>query len=194
MQRPARARAAAVAALCALALLAACSDHGATSGRGPVRFDSEDGADEGVSQWVGIHARAGQQVVFGMLGVTNHGDRTAALDGAALTGPGDEIVDDGVRLAKVLVRDASHGEDYVGAGIWPFEHYPDDAVPIEGYELAPDATAELLYIVDVEDEGYWSWPRSEVTYTADGRSYRDATSTGFMVCPGDLAARCDAPE
>ncbi|MFJ9315653.1 hypothetical protein ACIRN4_15795 [Pimelobacter simplex] len=174
--------------LCLLALLGACRGQaGATDG--PVRFDAADDAE----QFAYIKTLPGREVVFGALGVTNHGDRPATLVDARLTGPSDQVVDGGARLDRVLVRDASHGEDYVGAGHWPNETYASDAVPLEDYELAPGATAELLYIVRVDEDGHWFWPRSAVTYTSNGRRYEDVTSTGFLVCPRDVDD-CRRPE
>ncbi|UUW88418.1 hypothetical protein ABFU82_08025 [Nocardioides sp. WV_118_6] len=177
-----------VAALCLLALLGACSDRAATMA-GPVRFDAPDDVD----QWAFMRADAGRQVVFGILGLTNHGDRPATLVGADLTGPSDEVVDDGARLTQVLVRDVSADDDYVAAGPWPYEHYGDDAVPLEGYELAPAATVEVLFVLAVDEVGHWFWPRTEVHYTVDGLDLADRTSTGFLICPPGVDRSCDPP-
>lgn len=168
----------------------ACDGPDRVAGDGPVSFDSEDGAE----QYAFVRADKGQQVVFGVLGVTNHGSQPATLDAAALTGPDGEVLDDGARLTTVLARDAPDGVDFVGAAVWPYEDYADGAKPIEGYELAPGATAELLYIVAVDEQGHWFWPRSEVTYYSNGKSYRDSTSTGFLICPPGVDRSCDVPE
>lgn len=188
MVRPRLTRAVAVVALCLLALLGACSD-GAGTAAGPVRFDAPDGVD----QWAFMRAGAGHQVVFGMLGLTNHGDHPATLAGADLTGPSDQVVADGARVAEVLVRDVSADDDFVAAGPWPYEHYGDDAVPLKGYELAPDATVEVLFVLTVDDVGHWYWPRAEVRYTVDGTRFADRTSTGFLICPPEVRD-CERPE
>ncbi|AIY17737.1 hypothetical protein GUY44_06855 [Pimelobacter simplex] len=188
MARPHLTRAVAVAALCLLALLGACSDRPGTAA-GPVRFDAPDGVD----QWAFMRAAAGHQVVFGMLGLTNHGDRPAVLARADLTGPSDEVVADGARVAEVLVRDVSADDDYVAAAPWPYEHYGDGTVPLEGYELAPAATVEVLFVLTVDDVGHWYWPRTEVRYTIDGIGYTDRTSTGFLICPPGVERSCDPP-
>ncbi len=174
-------------ALAPVVLVAGCGERG----RGPVTFGSQVGAD----QWAFVLAEGdGERVVFGALGVTNTGEEPATLLDGALTGPDDEVVDGGARLDEVLVREVGEGEDYLGAApTWPVEEYADDAVPIAGYELAPGATVEVLYVVEVEEEGTWFWPRSEVTYTSDGDRYRDATSTGFLICPPDSQGACDRP-
>ncbi|MFJ9315654.1 hypothetical protein ACIRN4_15800 [Pimelobacter simplex] len=170
-----------------IALLAACSDRAGTAG-GPVRF----GAPDDVDQWAFMRAGAGRQVVFGLLDLTNHGDRPATLARAELTGPAEEVVADGAHLAEVLVRDVEPEDDYLGAGPWPYEHYGDDAVPLEGYELAPAATVELLFVLTVDEVGHWFWPRAEVRYTVDGTRFADRTSTGFLICPPEVQA-CERP-
>ncbi|GAA3667108.1 hypothetical protein GCM10022237_28850 [Nocardioides ginsengisoli] len=186
-------RLAAVLVLTLCIFFGACdSKDGAGAGRGtgPVSFDSKDGGE----QWAFVRAAKGQQVVFGALGVTNHGDEAATLTSAILTGPDDVVADEGARLATVLVRPVAAGADYVGAAVWPFKRYAEGAAPLEGYKLAPHATAELLYIVNVKEQGHWFWPRSEVRYTSGGKRYHDSTSTGFLVCPPGLDRSCDPPD
>lgn len=189
MVRRPRVRRAAVLT-CAVVLVVLGGVGWAATRPGPVRFDTE--GTEG-SAWAYALAGAGQRPVFGLLGVTNHGDRPAVLRDARLTGPSDEVVDGGARVVQVLVRDAPAGEDYLGAAPdWPAEHFADDAVPLEGHVLAPGATVEVLYVVAVDVDGHWFWPRSELTYTSGGRRHRTSTSTGFLICPPEVRA-CERP-
>lgn len=128
-------------------------------------------------------ADKGQRVVFGALAVTNDGDHPATLDSAQLTGPSSEVVDDGATVSEVRVLDVTGGKDLVGAGPWPYEDYERDSVPLDGYEVAPNSQAELLFVVDVEESGNWSWPQTQLTYQSEGETYTIRTNTGFLICP-----------
>ncbi len=171
--------------------LAACSsesDASPTSREGPVSFV----ADDEFTQAASMLADEGQRVVFGALAVTNEGDHPATLHSAELTGPGSEVRDDGAKVSEVRVLDVTGGKDLVGAGPWPYEYYERDSVPLDGYEIAPDARAELLFVVDVEETGNWAWPQTELTYQARGETYTIRTNTGFLICP-TTEDFCDLP-
>jgi hypothetical protein len=171
--------------------LAACSpdkDESPTSRKGPVSFETNDQ----FSQAAGMLADRGQTVVFGLLAVNNDGDRPAILDSAKLTGPSSKVVDDGAKVSEVRVLDLTAGRDIVGAGPWPYEYYERDSVPLDGYKIAPDGRAELLFVVNVEETGKWVWPQTQLTYQSEGETYTIRTNTGFMICP-TTADQCDLP-
>ncbi|WGX95445.1 hypothetical protein [Nocardioides sp. L-11A] len=162
--------------------LAACSSEKnalPTSREGPVSFL----ADDDFTQAATMLADKGQRVVFGALSVINEGDHSATLDRAMLTGPRSEVSDEGAKVSEVRVLDVTGGQDLVGAGPWPYEYYERDSVPLSGYAIAPDAQAELLFVVDVEESGNWSWPQTQLTYRSQGETYTIRANTGFLICP-----------
>lgn len=172
--------------------LAACSpeeDESPTSRKGPVSFE----ADDQYAQAAGMLADEGQTVVFGLLAVTNDGDRPATLDSAELAGPSSEVIDDGAEVLEVRVLDLTAGREVVAAAPWPYEYYQRDSVPLDGYEIAPDGRAELLFVVHVEETGNWVWPQTQLTYQSEGETYTIRTNTGFLICP-TTADQCDLPK
>ena len=174
------------AALLLPPVLSGCSESLPTSG--PVQFEGAD-----LDQWSYVRADKGDTVVFGALLVRNDGKKTASLAEARLTGPGEKVYDEGATISEVKVRDVSGGQELVGAAQWPFEHYADDAVDLDGFELKPGGSAELLFIVKVDEEGHWFWPTSELTYSVDGDKWEAKASTGFLICPSDRDRECDEP-
>lgn len=137
-------------------------------------------------------ADKGQTVVFGVLAVNNDGDRPATLDSAKLTGPTSKVIDDGAKVLEVRVLDLTAGREIVAAAPWPYEYYERDSVPLDGYKIAPDGRAELLFVVNVEETGKWVWPQTQLTYQSEGETYTIRTNTGFMICP-TTANQCDLP-
>jgi hypothetical protein len=171
--------------------LAGCSTKGSlpASRQGPVSFL----ADDRFTQAAAVLADEGQQVVFGVLAVTNDGGHSATLDSARLTGPTSRVVDGGARVSQIRVLDVTGGGDLVAAGPWPYEYYERDSVPLDGYELEPGSRAELLFVVDIAESGRWSWPQTELTYRCESATYTIRTNTGFLICPTS-AVRCDLSE
>ncbi len=165
----------ALAVLAGGACLASCA--GPTQPRaGGVVFQ---GAELG--QYAGVLAEAGQKVVFGATVVENAGSSAATLTEGRLVGA---VASDEAEVVEVRARllRADDGE-LVGAALWPFEDYALKSVPLAGFELAPGAEAELLYVVEVRQTGVWNWPAASVTYTSDDRSHEASASTGLQICP-----------
>lgn len=155
---------------------------------GPIQFEGAD-----LDQMAYVLADEGDDVVFGALVIHNDGDKPASLVGARLTGPDEKVFDDGATISELKVRDVSDGRDLVGAAQWPYEDYADDAADLKGYKLQPDATAELLFIVKVDEGGHWFWPKTELTYSIGDDKWRAETSTGFLICPMKPERQCNPP-
>lgn len=175
------------APLLLLLILSGCTESLPTDG--PVQFDAGN-----FDQWAFTRADKGDKVVFGALTVTNDGDKPASLDEARLTGPDNEVIADGATIREVRVREIDDGDDLIGAGDWPYEDYADDSVELSGFKLEPDQTAELLFIVTVDQVGHWFWPKTELTYSIGDDKWDAKTTTGFLVCPPDMNRDCDKPE
>jgi hypothetical protein len=141
-------------------------------------------------QTAGLHANAGEKVVFGATTIRNHGDVPATLTAGALVE--GESATEGASVSTVRVVDTGAGGDLVGAAQWPFEDYHERSVPLAGYELEPGAEAELLFIVDVARTGQWYWPTTSVQYDSGSGSYRDQANLGFAVCPRHVG-ECGPP-
>ncbi len=174
------------ALLLLLAVLSGCSEP--LSADGPIQFEGAE-----FDQWAYVLADEGDTVVFGALVVRNEGDKPASLVEARLTGPEKKVFSDGATISEVKVRDVSNGEDLVGAAQWPYEHYADGAVDLDGYELEPDASAELLFIVEIDKSGHWFWPKTELTYSIGDDEWAAKASTGFLICPMDPDRECNPP-
>lgn len=174
------------AALLLLPALAGCSESLPTDG--PVQFDGAD-----LDQWSFSHANKGDQVVFGALTITNHGDKPASFKEARLTGPDGKVVDDGATVSEVRVRELDDGQDLVGAGDWPYEDFAEESVELSDFTLQPDETAELLFIVTVEKVGNWFWPNTELTYSIGDDEWEAKAKTGVLICPPDLGRECNPP-
>jgi hypothetical protein len=164
-------------------LLAGCS----WSDDGPVEFEGEGPS----RSTAGIHADAGDRVVFGATMIRNTGDRTATLTAGDLTGDGSMA--GGARIVEVRARDLASGSDLVGAAYWPFEDYEDRSVALNGFRLEAGAEAELLFVVQVEKTGQWYWPETAVRYDSEGQSYQEVLNVGFHICPRDDDV-CKTPE
>lgn len=175
-------------ALVALSVLTACAPDRPDGTRieGPVVFL----ADPEARQAAFTHADRGATVVFGALAVENQGDAPAVLTSAALTGTEGTVAADGARVREVRVRDVTGGRDLVGAGRWPADGYADESVPLAGYRLEPERTAELLFVVVVDETGHWTWPQTQLDYESGTESYTIRVSTGFGICPR-AATDCD---
>lgn len=149
---------------------------------GPVVFPGND-----ISQRAVIEAEPGQVVVFGAATVKNEGSAPVELIEADLVGDvsaaAAEVID--TRVIDLGRRPA----ELVGAAVWPFEDYADRSVPLEGFELAGGSEAELLVLVEVNDEGSWVWPRTRVRYLHDGETYQAETRFGFHIC-AEAPAEC----
>lgn len=181
MSRRLAASAALVAALAVGAsTLTGCeSDSPGTQAEGPVAFQ----ADPEIGQYSSSYVDQGAQMVYGLLTVLNSGDDPATLTGAKLTGPPDEVADAGVTVSDVRVYDVTGGKEIVGADRWPTEPQSQGSVPLEGYQLAPDAEVELLFVVKVTKTGHWGWPQAQLDYEAGGTDYTIRIGAGYYVCP-----------
>jgi hypothetical protein len=175
--RAARLVAAAASAAVVALLTASCGPHG----RGPVTF----AAGETV-ELAGVHASAGDRVVFGAATVHNTGSQAATLLAGRLVGdvdPTDAVV------AEVRVVDLGPVPgtgDLLGAGVWPvagFRQWWAHAVPVEGARLPAGHAAEVVYLVRVLETGDLRWPLSALDYRAGGAERTAESSFGFEVCP-----------
>jgi hypothetical protein len=202
------------AALGVTTLLVACTSSegapersgGAVDDDGPVTFV---GDSQAIST-AGIHADAGQRVVFGATVVQNDADTEATLLDASLVDasgravstphrtPADsartrERAPTGVRLVQTRVKDlgTAPGET-VGAAIWPFEDYGVQSTALPGFRMKPGTDAELLFVMKVDETGTWHWPTTRLRYEVDGSQYETSTSFGFIVCPRAVDS-CDVP-
>ena len=168
-------------AIVALTMLLGCSASSdapqAVGTDGPVGFT----VDPRFVQSAGVHADAGESVVFGATTVHNTGTAAATLTDGSLTGRADH---DGASVAEVRVLDStSPSTDLVGAATWPFEDYKSRSRPLRGYRLAPGREVELLFVVNVDQTGAWYWPQTTLRYQNGTRSYATTANFGFVICP-----------
>lgn len=183
-----------VASLATLVLLlAGCSGVGAAPGNqalpddGPIRF----GGEGPTVATAGIHADAGDQVVFGATTIRNTGDDPTTLVAGDLTGEGSVV--GGADILEVRAREIAPASELVGAAYWPYEDYKDDSVALDGFRLEPGSEAELLFVVDVQKTGQWYWPQTYVRYDSAGKRYQEVLDFGFHICPRDDDV-CEAPK
>lgn len=133
-----------------------------------VRFDSARGRAR-------TSAGPGDHIVFGTTVLVNEGDTPATLIEAELVGE--------VPASAVEVVDARVHEGAVAAGPWPNDH-SHDAVPLDGYELAPGAEVAVLLVLEVHEAGRWTWPKVAVDYTsADGERHQITCRHGLRIGP-----------
>ncbi|MFJ9317874.1 hypothetical protein ACIRN4_27045 [Pimelobacter simplex] len=179
-----------VALAISAATLAGCSsDSPKMKAEGPVSFQ----ADPDLGQYSAANVDQGATMVYGLMTVLNSGEKPATLTSAKLTGPADQVADEGVEVREVRVYDVTGGKEVVGADRWPSQPQARDSVPLKGYQLAPNAEAELLFVIDVVETGHWGWPQTELSYEADGEDYTIRIGAGYYVCPAS-ADTCERVE
>lgn len=152
--------------------------------QGPVAFTSGEGVMS-----AGIDTAAGSEVVFGGNWIENTGSEDAALTSARLVGDVDPEL---AEVKEVRVLRASALNDEVasfGAGGLADEEVErswEASEPIESLVLAPDEAVTLVFRVAAHEEGDesgWGWPKTELSYSVNGRDYVTESHYGFYLCP-----------
>lgn len=168
----------AVAASVLMVAATACRSDGSPSTRldGPVQFEGGD-----YDQYSGILAKAGDTVVFGLAVVENQGVEPVRLTSASLHG---EVPESAVDISEVRLIDMERFPgDLVAAAMWPYEDFEKRSQELTGFKLAPDAEAELLIVMTIQDTGKWVWPQTYLDYqTSDGTKHQARSTLGFMIC------------
>jgi hypothetical protein len=134
----------------------------------------------------GIHVDAPARVVFGAATIRNNGPATVVLETASLKG--DARASD-AELVEVRALDVSDSHELVGAATWPYDDFHSRSRVVDGFALAPNVEAELLFIVDVYRTGRWSWTVPTVSYAVDGRRGVATSVQRFEICPTQQRCR-----
>lgn len=151
-----------LAALCSSAV-AVCLLAGCGKATGPLYLGDGDTIST-------MQTEVGQRIAFGGNVFRNHAAEPVELLSAELISESDTS---GVALVSVEVVDLTTDQGGIlGIGPWPDENYELGAVqPIEGHIIPADGAAvQVLFIVDVEQNGRWEWQSVDVSYVYLGET------------------------
>lgn len=135
----------------------------------------------GTTSLLSIPVPPGEELASGDHLVKNQGDDIITLESAHLSS--EDLAADAPRVVKTWAMDNTpFTAGVVGTPDAPID---DLLMPLVGFQVAPGAYAQVVFILDVEHKGRWQWEGFTVEYSYKGRHYRADLPNGIRICsPG----------
>lgn len=140
---------------------------------------------EASSSSTGLDVEAGTKVAFGLNMAKNMSAEPVVLNDVTLTGSEDQTA----RVTDTWAVDFAGG-DLFTIGAWPTDRPLGALQEVDGFQLRPGGTAQIIFVIDVEDEGIWKWEGMTLTYSYQGQSYVGSSAHGLVLCAPVTSADC----